>query len=67
MYLFSNVLGVFVFDDKLNKVDEILFKTFEDSQNKKNPQKNHGEPSHIGTKTHHVIISHRNVVLNFML
>jgi len=36
MYLFSNVLGVFVFDDKLNKVDEILFKTFEDSQNKKN-------------------------------
>jgi len=34
MYVFSNVLGVFVFDEQLNVVDKILFKSFEDYQNK---------------------------------
>ncbi|MDP3764984.1 MAG: hypothetical protein Q8R04_00575 [Nanoarchaeota archaeon] len=34
MYLFSNILGVFIFDEKFNVVDEILFNNFEDYQNK---------------------------------
>lgn len=36
MYIFSNILGVFVFDEKFNLVDEILFKGLEDYQNKNN-------------------------------
>ena len=34
MYIFSNILGVFVFDDKFNLVDEILFNDAVDYQNK---------------------------------
>lgn len=34
MYLFSNIIGVFVFDDKFNVIDKILFKSFEDYKNK---------------------------------
>lgn len=34
MYIFSNILGVFVFDEKFNLADEILFKGIEDYQNK---------------------------------
>jgi len=51
MYLFSNILGVFVFDDKFNVVDEILFKDLEDYQKKeefirkiRNKHKNINEP-----------------------
>lgn len=36
MHIFSNVLGVFVFDEKFNLEDEILFKGVEDYQNKNN-------------------------------
>lgn len=36
MYMFSNILGVFVFDDEFNVVDEILFKNLEDYRNKEN-------------------------------
>lgn len=34
MYLFSNILGVFAFDEKFNLVDEILFSGIEDYRNK---------------------------------
>ncbi|MBI2653092.1 hypothetical protein HYX00_06505 [Candidatus Woesearchaeota archaeon] len=34
MHIFSNILGVFVFDDKFKVVDEILFKNLEDNQKK---------------------------------
>ena len=34
MYLFPNILGVFVFDENVNVVDEILFKNIEDYRNK---------------------------------
>lgn len=34
MYLFSNILGVFIFDEQLNLVDKILFKGLEDYKNK---------------------------------
>jgi len=51
MYIFSNVLGVFVFDGNFNVVDEILFKTAEDYKNKdisiekiKDKHKNAKEP-----------------------
>ena len=36
MYSFSNILGIFVFDDKFEVVDEILFNNLEDYQNKNN-------------------------------
>ena len=52
MYLFSNILGVFVFDDSFNAVDEIMFKGMEDYANKQkfieqiqNKHKNVKEPS----------------------
>jgi len=51
MYLFSNILGVFVFDDKFNVVDEILFDNTGDYENKsksieqiQNKHKNLQEP-----------------------
>ncbi len=34
MYIFQNLLGVFVFDEKVNVLDEILFGTLEDYKNK---------------------------------
>ena len=34
MYLFSNILGVFVFDDTINLVDKILFDSIDDYKNK---------------------------------
>jgi nucleolar protein 56 len=34
MYLFSSILGIFVFDGNLNVVDEILFSTADDSKNR---------------------------------
>ncbi len=34
MYLFSNVIGVFVFDEAFNIVDKIIFETAEDYRNK---------------------------------
>ena len=34
MYLFSNILGVFVFDGQFGIVDELLFKNIEDYKNK---------------------------------
>lgn len=34
MYLFTNVLGAFVFDEKFNVVDSILFRDIEEFQNK---------------------------------
>jgi RNA processing factor Prp31 len=34
MYLFTNVLGAFVFDEKFNAVDSILFKNIEEYKNK---------------------------------
>jgi len=36
MYLFSNVLGIFVFDEKFEVVHKILFDNLEDYQNKEN-------------------------------
>ena len=36
MYLFSNILGIFVFDESFNVSDELLFKSADDYQNKKN-------------------------------
>ena len=57
MYLFSNILGVFVFDDSLNVVNEILFKGIEDYQNKnefiqkiQNKNKNLKEPDNDALK-----------------
>ena len=51
MYIFSNILGVFVFYEKFSIVDEILFSGIEDYQNKnkhieimKNKHKNTKEP-----------------------
>ena len=51
MYIFSNILGVFVFDGQFNVVDEILFKNIEDYKKKKeavekikNKHKNLEEP-----------------------
>ena len=51
MYIFSNIIGIFVFDDKFKVVDEILFKDFEDYQKKdksiqqiQNKHKNLKEP-----------------------
>ena len=34
MYLFTNVLGAFVFDEKFNVIDEILFNNIDNYQNK---------------------------------
>ena len=34
MYLFSNIIGVFVFDDRFNVIDEILFRNIEYYQNR---------------------------------
>ncbi|MAG91259.1 hypothetical protein CMO83_01120 [Candidatus Woesearchaeota archaeon] len=34
MYIFSNILGIFVFDDKFNVVDKLLFKNTEDYSSK---------------------------------
>ena len=34
MYIYSSILGVFVFDEKINLVDELTFKNFEDYSNK---------------------------------
>ena len=34
MYLFSNILGVFVFDDKFDAVDKIMLNDFDDYKNK---------------------------------
>ena len=34
MYLFSNIIGLFVFDEKFDVIDKILFVNFEDYQNK---------------------------------
>ena len=51
MYLFSNIIGVFAFDDEINLVDELLFDGFEEYRNKeeyaekiKNKHKNIKEP-----------------------
>ncbi len=51
MYIFSNILGVFVFDDSFNVVDEMIFKSLEDYENKskyieqiQNKHKNLKEP-----------------------
>ncbi len=35
MYLFSNILGVFVFDEQFKVVDEVLFNNLEDYENKR--------------------------------
>ncbi len=58
MYLFSNILGVFVFDDKFNIVDEILFKNLKDYEDKekfigqvKNKHKNLKEPDKEALKS----------------
>ena len=52
MYLFSNILGVFIFDEKFNVVDKVLFNSLEDYKNKdkfieqiKNQHKNLQEPN----------------------
>lgn len=57
MYIFSNILGVFVFDDKFSVADEILFKSIEDYQNKEefiqkiqNKNKNLKEPDEEALK-----------------
>ncbi len=57
MYLFSNILGVFVFDDKFKVVDEILFKDLEDNKKKdaiiqqiQNKHKNLKEPDEEAIK-----------------
>ena len=57
MYLFSNMLGVFVFDEKFEVVDEILFKNLEDYRNKdkfieqiKNKHKNLKETNEEASK-----------------
>lgn len=57
MYLFSSILGVFVFDEKFNVVDEVLFKNLEDYKNKerfieeiKNKHKNLQEPNEESLK-----------------
>lgn len=34
MYIFSSILGVFVFDERFNAVDELFFNNLEDYQNK---------------------------------
>ncbi len=57
MYLFSNVLGVFVFDEKFKVEDEILFKDLEEYNNKEkfidkllNKHKNLKEPDETAIK-----------------
>lgn len=57
MHIFTNILGVFVFNDKLDVVDEILFKNAEDYRNKdkfieslKNNHKNVKEPEEESLK-----------------
>lgn len=57
MYIFSNILGIFVFDEKTDVVDEILFKGIEDYQNKeklieqiKSKHKNLEEPDEEAVK-----------------
>lgn len=52
MYLFSNIIGVFVFDEQFNVVDKILFEGLEDYQNRskfieklKNRHENAEEPT----------------------
>jgi len=51
MYLFSNILGVYVFDEQIKVVDELLFKNLSDCKNKpefieklKNKHKSPQEP-----------------------
>ena len=34
MYVFSNILGIFVFDDRFNIIDKVLFGPFDDYKNK---------------------------------
>ncbi len=65
MYLFSNILGVFVFDDKFNVVDEILFKGIEEYKNKakfieeiKDKYKNLKEPDE--TTTQKILLHFKN-------
>ncbi len=57
MYLFSNIIGVFIFDGQFNIVDEIFFNSLEDCKNKgqfikelKNKYKNLKEPEQEALK-----------------
>ena len=57
MYLFSNIIGLFIFDDKFELVDKILFKDIEDYKNRdefiekiRNKHKNIKEPNVDETK-----------------
>ena len=34
MYIFTNILGIFIFDEQFNVIDEILFNSLEDCKNK---------------------------------
>ena len=52
MYLFSNIIGVFIFNEQFKIVDEIFFKDLEDYKNKdklieqiKNKHKNFKQPN----------------------
>ena len=57
MYLFSNILGIFIFDEQFNLVEEISFKNLKDYENKgnfiekvKNKYENLKEPSEENLK-----------------
>jgi len=65
MYLFSNILGVFVFDESFNVVDELSFKDINDYNNKdgfihklKHNHKNLKEPDNEELKK--ILINFRN-------
>ena len=63
MYLFTNIIGVFVFDEKFNVIDKILFDNIEEYNNKekfieklKNKHKNTEEPNEEALKKYYCIL-----------
>ena len=72
MYLFSNILGVFVFDDNFNVVDEILFESIDDYKNRgkfiekiRNKYKNIKEPDEESFKKFLLFLKSKNFLSDF--
>ena len=72
MYLFSNVLGVFVFDEKFGIVDEVLFKDLGGYKNKeksieliKNKHKNLKEPDEKELKNILICFKNKKFLTDF--
>jgi len=72
MYLFSNIIGVFVFDGQFNVIDEISFKSLEDYKNKeqfikelKNKYKNLKEPEQEVLKSILLYFKNKKFFSNF--